>query len=112
MEKLNEKKILSFETDLIELSRCHVEPNEKNILLAYNRAFEKNKKMLGESEFQTIAYYSNLLLKKVRRRKKDAVAQFVFKSQYTNYYKELIRNKGFNFALFTKLLSDIKEAKV
>ena len=112
MEKLKEKNLLSFETDLIELSRGHVEPTEKNILLAYNRAFERNVKLLGEKEFKNLSYYSNLLLKKLRKRKGDAVAQFVFKSQYTNYYKGLIENKGFNYALFVKILSDIKEAKV
>jgi hypothetical protein len=112
MEKLSDKKILGLESCLIEFARQHVEANEENILNVYNKTFTKKVKKLKADEFKTLAYYTNVLVKKLRKRKRDAIAEFVFKSQNTNYYKELIKHKGFYFAMFVKLLSDVMDAKV
>ena len=106
---MNKLQIKEIKNELIQFAKGH-EDTDEFLILSYNKAFNKSVIELGENEFKELSYAANYILTE-RQRKKDAIAEFVTKSQHLIFYNELINTKGFFFALFVKLMADISNTK-
>ena len=85
---------------------------DKNILSAYNNHFNTSVKTLTEVEYKNLAFQVNSILRDNIKGKKDSISTFVFKEQYFIFFRELIKHKGFFFAMFICLMGKLVDVKI
>lgn len=109
---MNKLQVKETRKELLKFANNSGHQTDEDLLAAYNRIFGTSIKTLTEAEFKELAYCANFFVLEEHNKRKDAIAEFVIKSQNLPFYTELIRTKGFFFALFIKLMSDIVSAKI
>lgn len=103
----NFMNVLHLHIDLISFAKGDIEPTEENIILSYNKYFNKSVTKLTEAEYSVLASHVNIILREVDKDKQDAIARFVMIEQNRTYFKELIKSEGFFFSMFINLMSKL-----
>ena len=91
--------------DLIKFANYPISATEENIVASYNKEFNTSLTKLTDNEFSILSSQIAFLIADKTKGKRDAIAEFVMKEQYHIFYVELVKHKGFFFALLMYLFT-------
>ena len=111
MKKITQKRI-EFEASLIEMANNVLSGTKENILDLFNKEYNKNLVELNENEFAILSGRIGKILAQETSGKRDAISEFTMKDQFREIDVYIIKEFGFNFALYIYLMCKLGNLKL